>query len=619
MLPGITPALFSGPAVSQGNDAFTKLLLHFDGANGSTTFVDVSPAVHGLGTANGPATVSTNTAKFGATSLLNSNNSWVSFPSSTDWDFGAGDFTVDWWEYRADGGDSHPIITRNGSPQVYQPFMFGYSSGGNCQCYASNDNASWNVLNALPLGPIAAGAWSHRAVVRKGTTFYGFKDGVLQGTQTNANAFPAGSAVLAIGLWYSSGSAPYFFYGYIDELRISKGIARWTANFTVPTKAYAPDPAATHFTVSAPATASVNSAFNVTVSALDANNFPVIGYAGTVHITSSNGTATLPANSTLTNGVGTFSVTLRTAGSFTVTATDTVNGSITGTSGGITASTGPATPQTIFLTGSGNWTVPADWTSNNSVEVIGGGGGGWAGGGGGGAYSKKSGLSLTPGQVIACTVGAGGAGAYWSGCYWTGSGSGGYTQFGTNNLCLAYGGGAGGSNSNPCNLGGNGGAGGNAGSGVGDTRYNGGAGGTDNNPSGGGGAGGPHGNGGNGGAVYSAPNSGGGGGGGGATAPGQTGGNNWQGYGGGASEGASGSAGGGGAGGRGYACSASNGGNGGNGIDWDASHGSGGGGGGGPGSWGATAGFGGLYGGGGGGGGPGSRQGAQGIIVIKYQ
>ena len=87
---------------------------------------------------------------------------------------------------------------------------------------------------------------------------------------------------------------------------------------------------ATHFSVSAPATATVGTPFSVTVTALDAGNAVVPGYAGTVHFTSSDFAAVLPADSTLINGVRTFSVTLGTAGLQTVTATDTTTSSITG-------------------------------------------------------------------------------------------------------------------------------------------------------------------------------------------------------------------------------------------------------------------------------------------------
>jgi probable HAF family extracellular repeat protein len=68
------------------------------------------------------------------------------------------------------------------------------------------------------------------------------------------------------------------------------------------------------------------------VTALDASNNLVTSYSGTVHFTSTDGQATLPANSTLTNGATNFSATLKTSGSQTIKATDTVTASITGTS-----------------------------------------------------------------------------------------------------------------------------------------------------------------------------------------------------------------------------------------------------------------------------------------------
>jgi hypothetical protein len=106
--------------------------------------------------------------------------------------------------------------------------------------------------------------------------------------------------------------------------------------------AVGPGPA-THFLVSAPAAATTGLAFQMTVTAQDALNNTVTAYSGTVHFTSSDAQATLPANSTLTNGTGTFSVTLKTLGSQTITATDTGTPSINGTSGSITVGTNAAT------------------------------------------------------------------------------------------------------------------------------------------------------------------------------------------------------------------------------------------------------------------------------------
>jgi uncharacterized repeat protein (TIGR01451 family) len=94
----------------------------------------------------------------------------------------------------------------------------------------------------------------------------------------------------------------------------------------------------TGFTVS-PNVTSVASAdstsLSITVTAKDAFGNTATGYGGTVRFTSSDAGASLPPSSTLTSGTGSFSVTLKTDGSQTITATDSVNQSITGTSSSI--------------------------------------------------------------------------------------------------------------------------------------------------------------------------------------------------------------------------------------------------------------------------------------------
>ena len=90
------------------------------------------------------------------------------------------------------------------------------------------------------------------------------------------------------------------------------------------------------FIVSTPADVTPGVAFNITVTALDLYGNTTTAYAGTVHFTSSDGSAVLPADATLSAGVGTFSVTLNTKPMESITATDTVDTSITGSSGNIT-------------------------------------------------------------------------------------------------------------------------------------------------------------------------------------------------------------------------------------------------------------------------------------------
>jgi hypothetical protein len=90
--------------------------------------------------------------------------------------------------------------------------------------------------------------------------------------------------------------------------------------------------AATHFRITAPANVTLGTPFNVTITALTAGNQLDALYTGTIHFTSSDGLAVLPADFTFTladSGSHTFSVTLNTAGGQTITVTDTTTG-ITG-------------------------------------------------------------------------------------------------------------------------------------------------------------------------------------------------------------------------------------------------------------------------------------------------
>jgi hypothetical protein len=110
--------------------------------------------------------------------------------------------------------------------------------------------------------------------------------------------------------------------------------------------------AAAQFVVGAPATATAGTAFSFTVTAEDPFGNTAAGYSGTVHFTSSDGSAVLPADATLTNGTGTFSATLQTAGTQTLTATDTTTSSITG-SASISVQSGPCNGQPYIVHSNG--------------------------------------------------------------------------------------------------------------------------------------------------------------------------------------------------------------------------------------------------------------------------
>src|SRR5205814_69404 len=119
---------------------------------------------------------------------------------------------------------------------------------------------------------------------------------------------------------------------------------------------------ATHYSVSAPANATAGTAFSITVTAQDQFGNTVTNYAGTVHFTSSDGQAVLPADSTLTNGTGTFSVTLKTSGKERNTGTEAETNTITGSSGNV--------KETVASRGATHYIVTAPANASAAAAII---------------------------------------------------------------------------------------------------------------------------------------------------------------------------------------------------------------------------------------------------------
>ena len=214
-----------------------SLLLHFSGSDGSTTFTDNSPNVKSL-TSNNGAKITSSIYKFGNSSLfLDGTDDYVTVTDSSDFDFGSGDFTVEYWEYRTNTTSQSPILSRN--TITYTPYLIGWndvSSPTTLVLYMSSNGSSWDVSNAASMGTIITNAWTHYAVTRQGSTFRTFQNGTQISTFTSAAILPVGSGTLQIGRF---GTTYYFKGGYIDELRITKGVARYTGSFTTSSAEFA--------------------------------------------------------------------------------------------------------------------------------------------------------------------------------------------------------------------------------------------------------------------------------------------------------------------------------------------------------------------------------------------
>jgi hypothetical protein len=221
-------------------DDYTKLLLHCDGADGHTTFTDSSASAHTL-TAQGTAEGDTAQKKFGTASLLcDGNSDYLTAPNHSNWYFSDKRFTIDFWVRFNSVAASQGLISQYEGTANYWTLEFDATHnqldfkakrGGSTKIHFTTGNNSFDP---------SVDTWYHIALIRG---WKGLKDkwaftvdGTSIFTGTDVNSPGSFTASLAIGF---SDWNDVYLNGWMDEIRISKGIARWTENFTVPASAYA--------------------------------------------------------------------------------------------------------------------------------------------------------------------------------------------------------------------------------------------------------------------------------------------------------------------------------------------------------------------------------------------
>lgn len=222
-----------------GIDGFTKLVLHCDGTDGSTSFPDSSFYTKTV-TANAGAQVDTAQFKFGNASMLgNGTTAYLSSADNDDYELGGNNFTLDTW-VRFNAVTENMMLIGKYTTATPQRSWFWAFNGltGNMDFRYSNDGSATTLLSQA-WSPSTA-TWYHVAAVRTGNNLLMFVDGSQIGsTDTITGTLFNGTASLIVG-GFNEGTGGWID-GWLDEVRISNGVARWTANFTPPTAAYAPD------------------------------------------------------------------------------------------------------------------------------------------------------------------------------------------------------------------------------------------------------------------------------------------------------------------------------------------------------------------------------------------
>lgn len=215
-----------------GNDSYTKIFLRMEGSNGGTSFTDSNAGGSSHTWTASSATTSTGAAKFGSTSMLCATGG-ISTPDSADFTLSSNPWTVDFWVNRNGNTGTMGLFGQGDSTLASSSIAGGLTAGNG---FALSYNSGSTLLSA---GTLTGSAWAHIAYVWDGATITLYVNGVADAnTASFAGPFPDLASAWWVGARGDFSGAK--FSGYIDEFRLSIGIARWTSNFSLPIEEYGP-------------------------------------------------------------------------------------------------------------------------------------------------------------------------------------------------------------------------------------------------------------------------------------------------------------------------------------------------------------------------------------------
>jgi hypothetical protein len=209
-------------------DSYTALLL--PGAGTGTVFTDGSLTPKTI-TANGNVTYSATTGMFGQTSIyFDGDGDYLSLSPSSDFNFGSSDFTIEAYVYFP--STSNPAFIYSQRTDTNNRVEFYWWNDNNI--FISIYSGATTLIESYCSFTPSVNTWYHLTLVRTGINFIVYVNGqaktMIGSNVTSSAALPSLNSDVCIG----GRSASYRFYGYMSDVRVSKGIARYTTNFSVP-------------------------------------------------------------------------------------------------------------------------------------------------------------------------------------------------------------------------------------------------------------------------------------------------------------------------------------------------------------------------------------------------
>ncbi len=211
----------------------TQLLtLQTRGSLSNNFFADSGSTSNSVITKNGNAGLSTFTPDGGGWSAyFDGSGDYLSIANSSAFDFGTGDFTVEFWMYAINMPNTAGIIGKKTSDST-NGWQISYNS-----TYANKLTIRTTLTNDFTsTSSWSLNTWEHWAVARSGSTIRWFKNGILDNSASNTYNISE-TATTYIGYSQTWGG---YYTGYISNLRVVKGQALYTATFTTSTTPLTP-------------------------------------------------------------------------------------------------------------------------------------------------------------------------------------------------------------------------------------------------------------------------------------------------------------------------------------------------------------------------------------------
>ena len=212
------------------NHNMDSLILNMQGTAGTAVFTDESPNALTVTPVEDVELVAD--ATYGTVASFDGAGDYLSISDSSAPVLGGSDWTIEAWIYISVAKSFNCIYAKR--PPGSYGFGLQVDGSNNLSISASTTGSSWALAGSSLGGGYTAGSWIHVAVVRSGNTITGYKNGVPTGTQTLSGTISPSTgyaAAIASGL---AGNTSQDFNGLIGPLRITKGVARYTTNFTQP-------------------------------------------------------------------------------------------------------------------------------------------------------------------------------------------------------------------------------------------------------------------------------------------------------------------------------------------------------------------------------------------------